>query len=65
VEVAGQDPRRFEWIGELRESTALRIAKRVADRLSRIGLDESEWLRRSAPADPDEVMARELERRTG
>jgi hypothetical protein len=64
VEVAGEDARRFEWIGELRESTALRIAKRVADRLSRIGLDESEWLRRSAPADPDEVMSRELERRT-
>jgi hypothetical protein len=60
---AGGKGRKFALVGELRESTAMRTAKHVADRLSRVGLDESDWLRRSVPPDPDDAVARELDRR--
>ena len=38
----------LEWIGELKPNHAQRIAHKYASQLSRIGLDESEWLRRSS-----------------
>jgi hypothetical protein len=36
------------WIGDLRAPFAMRLAHRVATELSRIGLDEFEWLRKHA-----------------
>ena len=41
------DGKRFDWILELKEAHAQRIANKFAAQLSRVGLDESEWLRRS------------------
>jgi hypothetical protein len=38
---------KFKWILDLKESHAQRIANKFASELSRVGLDESEWLRRS------------------
>ena len=38
---------KFKWILDLKESHAQRIANNFAAQLSRVGLDESEWLRRS------------------
>jgi len=37
--------REYEWIGELKSEHALRVANEFAANLSRIGLNESEWLR--------------------
>lgn len=37
----------FEWVLDLKDLHAQRIANEYASQLSRIGLDESEWLRRS------------------
>jgi hypothetical protein len=37
---------RYYWVLDLKESHAQRIIERFASTLSRIGLDESEWLRR-------------------
>jgi hypothetical protein len=39
---------KFIWILDLKEAHAQRIANLYAARLSRVGLDESEWLRRWA-----------------
>ncbi len=38
----------FKWVSELKIEHAQRIANRFAAKLSRVGLDESEWLRRWA-----------------
>ena len=38
----------FEWILDLKEAHAQRIVNKFAAQLSRVGLDESEWLRRGA-----------------
>lgn len=38
----------FEWLGELRFPHAQRVAVNLAAELSRVGLTESEWLRRAA-----------------
>ena len=40
--------KRFEWVSELKSEHAQRIANDFAAKLSRVGLDESEWLRRWA-----------------
>jgi len=42
------DKTRFEWVSELKSEHAQRIANDFAAKLSRVGLDESEWLRRGA-----------------
>jgi hypothetical protein len=39
--------KQYKWILDLKESHAQRIANKFASQLSRIGLEESEWLRRS------------------
>ena len=36
---------KYKWIGELRPEHAQKIANEFASNLSRVGLDESEWLR--------------------
>jgi hypothetical protein len=36
----------FKWILDLKDAHAQRIANTYAAKLSRVGLDESEWLRR-------------------
>jgi len=41
------DGNSFEWILDLKESHAQKIVNEFAASLSRVGLDESEWLRRS------------------
>ena len=41
--------RKLTWICDLKTSFALRLSHRVAENLSRIGLDEFEWQRRHAP----------------
>lgn len=38
---------RFRWVAELKHEQAQREIARLASHISRIGLDESEWLRRS------------------
>lgn len=38
----------FKWISELKNDHAQRISNDFAAKLSRVGLDESEWLRRWA-----------------
>jgi hypothetical protein len=38
---------KYKWILDLKESHAQRIANKFAAQLSRVGLDESEWLRRN------------------
>lgn len=40
--------RQYEWLGELKAEFAHRIAQVFADALSRVAVDDSEWLRRSA-----------------
>lgn len=42
------DDNEYEWLGELKAEFAQRIAQVFAGTLSRIAVDESEWLRRSA-----------------
>lgn len=44
----GQSVRQFLWVGQLKEAQAQRIANQFAADLARVGLDEYEWLRRSA-----------------
>jgi exonuclease VII small subunit len=39
---------KFKWIAELKDDHAQRIANNFAAQISRVGLDESEWLRRWA-----------------
>ncbi|MDX6576418.1 MAG: hypothetical protein QOE96_2371 [Blastocatellia bacterium] len=39
---------RYQWLAELKFEHAQRIANEYAATISRVGLDESEWLRRSA-----------------
>jgi hypothetical protein len=39
---------RYRWIGELKFEQAQRIVNKYASEISRVGLDESEWLRRWA-----------------
>lgn len=39
---------KFKWVSELKTEHAQRIANDFAAKLSRVGLDESEWLRRGA-----------------
>jgi hypothetical protein len=39
---------KFRWIAELKDDQAQRIANNFAAQISRVGLDESEWLRRWA-----------------
>lgn len=41
------DEIKFKWILDLKESHAQRIANNFAANLARVGLDESEWLRRN------------------
>ncbi len=41
------DESRFKWISELKNQHAQRIANDFAASISRVGLDESEWLRRT------------------
>lgn len=40
--------RTFRWLGELKFAQAQRISNQYASNISRVGLDESEWLRRWA-----------------
>ena len=40
--------KQFYWMGELRDNFSQRIINNLGSHLSRVGLDESEWLRRSA-----------------
>ena len=40
------DESRFKWISELKNQHAQRIVNNFAANISRVGLDESEWLRR-------------------
>ncbi|MCY3807952.1 MAG: response regulator receiver domain [Gemmatimonadetes bacterium] len=42
------DDREYEWVGELKPEFAQSLAQLIADRMSRIPLNRSEWLRRSA-----------------
>lgn len=39
---------KYKWIGELRGEQAMRLSNEFAAELSRVGLNESEWLRRHA-----------------
>ena len=39
--------RRYQWVGELKAEFAQSVAHAIADRMARIGLNKSEWLRRS------------------
>jgi hypothetical protein len=41
------DDKNFQWILDLKEAHAQRIANKFAANLARVGLDESEWLRRN------------------
>ena len=38
----------FKWVSELKKEHVQRIVNNLASEISRVGLDESEWLRRSA-----------------
>lgn len=40
------DGNRYRWAGELKEAHSQRIVHKFANEVSRVGLDESEWLRR-------------------
>jgi hypothetical protein len=40
------DKAQYEWLGELKSEFAQRIAHRFASGLSRVAVDNSEWLRR-------------------
>lgn len=45
--VDGVEQKKYKWILELKEAHAQKIANNFAAQLSRVGLDESEWLRRT------------------
>ena len=38
---------RYQWLGELKAEFAQSVAQAIATRMSRVGLNKSEWLRRS------------------
>ena len=40
--------RHFRWIADLKQAHAQRVANEFANQISRVGLTESEWLRRNA-----------------
>ena len=42
------DGHKYEWLGELKSEFAHRMAQTFAETLSRVAVDDSEWLRRSA-----------------
>ncbi len=42
------DGHKYEWLGELKSEFAHRVAQTFAETLSRVAVDDSEWLRRSA-----------------
>lgn len=44
-----RDGAKFKWIAELKRDYAQRVSNEFAAELSRVGLDEPEWLRRQAP----------------
>ncbi|MGB0386306.1 MAG: response regulator receiver domain [Ardenticatenaceae bacterium] len=44
-----EDGKSYQWLGELRTEHSLRLSNHFAAMLSRVGLDESEWLRLWAP----------------
>jgi hypothetical protein len=48
---ASDDKTKFEWLGELKHEFAQRIAHRFAAGLSRVAVDNSEWLRRCEKLD--------------
>jgi len=41
------DNKKYDWLLDLKDSHAQKIANEFAAKLSRVGIDESEWLRRS------------------
>jgi len=43
--------KKLRWIGQLRDSIAQDVAQKVGSRLSRVGVDRSEWLRQVLPRD--------------
>jgi hypothetical protein len=53
-EFKDQGGQSHRWVGMLREQHAQRLVRRFAERLSRLGLEESEWLRRSSRSSGDE-----------
>lgn len=44
----GDDVEQFEWVLDLKDLHSQRIVDSYSSKLSRVGLDESEWLRRNA-----------------
>lgn len=42
------DDRRYEWVGQMKPAHALKLSQELATDLSRVGLNESEWLRLKA-----------------
>lgn len=44
----GEDARKLRWIAELKSAHAQRVSNDYAREISRVGLNESEWLRRQA-----------------
>lgn len=38
----------FQWVFDLKDADAQKVANHFAAQLARVGLDESEWLRRSS-----------------
>lgn len=42
------DGKKLKWISELKDAQAQRIANTFGSNISRVGLDESEWLRHSS-----------------
>jgi hypothetical protein len=53
-EFTDSEARKYRWLGDLREMLAQRFAARFAARLARLGLEESEWQRRSSPREGNE-----------
>lgn len=45
VFIANDDQESFEWVGELRDNFAQKFANRFGESVSRVGVNESEWLR--------------------
>ena len=48
----GVEGKRYEWVGELKAPVAQSVAHAVAERMSRVALNKSEWLRRSERRGP-------------
>jgi hypothetical protein len=44
----GEDVEQFEWVLDLKDLHSQRIVDSYSSKLSRVGLDESEWLRRNS-----------------